>query len=163
MFYRRNWIAVMVIILGLFMFVPVAQAERQDYESIYCSATTYNVLQSSPELLIMSADQKGIIHQNKIKDFENTTWHNVGVVKMEGGKWSWNGFGKGMSPDGDFTIIEWHGDGESGTTAKFFYGTGKWKGIKGEIKGKMFTTGKPIVPGTNQYCEKYTGWIELPK
>jgi hypothetical protein len=32
MFYRRNWIIVTIVILGLAMFVPVAQAQRQEFE-----------------------------------------------------------------------------------------------------------------------------------
>ncbi len=60
MFYRRNWIAVIVMILGLVMFIPVAQAERQEFECIVCFAMTLNVAHSSPEITILSYDQKGI-------------------------------------------------------------------------------------------------------
>ena len=34
MFYRRNWIVGIVVVLGLVMFVPVAQAQRQIIEGI---------------------------------------------------------------------------------------------------------------------------------
>jgi hypothetical protein len=164
MFYRRNWIAVIVVILGLAMFVPVAQAQRQDYEITVCMANTYNAVHSSPEVAIMSMDGKSIwqsTHESKL--FDNWTAHTVGVVKAVGGKWSWNGFFKGMAPDGEFIIWEYSGDSESGTTVKAVYGTGKWKGVKNEAKGKPMTTGKPILQGTYQGCEKYVGWIELPK
>jgi len=166
MFYRRNWIAVIVVILGLVMFVPVAQAERQDFEGIICSAVTHSVVQASPgEIYIASADAKAIFqstHQNKL--FDNNTSHQVYVLKGAGGKWSWNGFFKRMAPDGDFIIWEFYGDSQSGiSTSNAIYGTGKWKGIKGEAKGKRITAGTPIVQGTDQFCEKYVGWIELPK
>jgi hypothetical protein len=36
MFYRRNWIVVIVVILSQAMFIPVAQAERQNVEFILC-------------------------------------------------------------------------------------------------------------------------------
>ena len=58
MFYRRNWIAMTVVILGLVMFVPVAQAERQDFECIMCTAETVNIVHSSPEVGIASSDAK---------------------------------------------------------------------------------------------------------
>jgi hypothetical protein len=164
MFYRRNWIAVIVVILGLAMFIPVAQVQRQDFECRQCSVTTYNAVHFSPELAILSGDQKSIIqstHESKL--FDNWTLHLVGVWKKIDGKWSWNGLSKEMGPDGEFIIWEFYGDSESGSTCKFFYGTGKWKGIKGELKGKVIRTGKPIVEGTSQLCEKYAGWIELPK
>jgi hypothetical protein len=46
---------------------------------------------------------------------------------------------------------------------KFLHGTGKWKGIKGEIKDNGITTDKFIAPGTFQACSRYLGTFELPK
>ncbi len=67
-----------------------------------------------------------------------------------------------MAPGGEFFRGEFSEDSESGgSTWKFFYGTGKWKGIKGEFKGKIVMSGKPIVEDTSQLCEKSVGWIEL--
>jgi hypothetical protein len=139
-------------------------AERQDFEIIAGAAATYNLVHFSPEVAILSYDAKSIIqstHKNKL--FDNWTGHTVGVVKVVGGKRSWNGFYKNMAPDGEFIIGESYGDSESGTTYKPLYGTGKWKGAKSEAKGKRITSGKPIIEGTDQFCEKITGWIELPK
>jgi hypothetical protein len=164
MFYRRNWITMTVVILGLAMFIPVAQAQRQELEIVVCCASTLNVAHFSPEVAIMTSDVKSITrstHENKL--FDNWTGHAVGVVEMVGGKWSWQMRLKWMAPDGEFIIAEINGDSESGETWKPIYGTGKWKGVKGEGKGKRITTGNPIVQGTDQFCETYKGWIELPK
>ncbi len=165
MSYRRNWIAVSVVILGLVMFIPVAQAQRQDFENRQCSAQVFSVVHSSPEIAVMSVDQKSIIqstHESKL--FDNWTLHLVGVWKKMDGKWSWNGLSKEMGPDGEFIIWEYYGDSESKTTtAKPIYGTGKWKGIKGERKSQAITAGKPIVQGTAQFCQKQVGWIEISK
>ena len=166
MSYRRNWIAMTVVILGVAMFIPVAQAERQEFEYIKCAAETWNFVHSSPEVGIGSCDAKSIIqstHESKL--FDNWTGHMVYVLKRVDGKISWNGFSKEMGPDGEFIIWEFHGDSESGisTTTKAVYGTGKWKGVKDERKQKPITTGKPIAQGTRQFCEKSVGWIELPK
>ncbi len=165
MSYRRSWITVTVVILGLAMFIPVAQAQRQEFETRQCSVTTYNAVHRSPEVTIASGDQKSIIqstHESKL--FDNWTLHLVGVWKGINGKWSWSGLSKEMGPDGEFIIWEFYGDSESKTTtAKPIYGTGKWKGIKGERKSRVITAGKPIVQGTDQFCQKQVGWIELPK
>ena len=164
MSYRRNWIPVVVVILGLAMFVPVAQAQRQEFEGVLCSAQTFNVAHSSPEVTIMSFDQKSIYQstgENKL--FDNWTSHGFGVVKNQGGKASWNGFYKMMASDGEFIIGEFYGDSESETTGHPIYGTGKWKSIKSEYKSKRITTGKPIVQSTAQFCEKVVGWFELSK
>ena len=169
MFHRRNWIAVTVVILGLVMFIPVAQAQRQDFECRQCSVAIYNVVHFTPELGISSYDQKGIMqstHESKL--FDNWTLHLVTVQKRVGSKMSWNGFSKEMGPDGEFIIWEFYGEGET-TTAKPIYGTGKWKGVKGERKSQAITTAKPIFPSTFQphttliFCQKQVGWIELPK
>jgi len=165
MSYRRSWSSLTIMILGLATFIPVAQAQRQDFEALGCYAATYGIVHTSPEVVIRSADAKGIMQSNHDSKFlENWTMHTVYVIKVVGGKASWNGLGKGMAPDGEFILGEFYGDSESGgSTWKIFYGTGKWKGIKGELKGKVIRTGKPIVEGTSQLCEKYAGWIELPK
>jgi hypothetical protein len=155
---------VIVVILGVAMFVPVAQAQRQDFETRQCSAQTFSVVHSSPELAISAGDQKSIIqstHESKL--FDNWTLHLVGVWKMMDGKWSWNGLSKEMGPDGEFIIWEFNGDAQSGTIAKPIYGTGKWKGVKGERKSKVITAGKPIFQGTAQFCQQQVGWIELSK
>ena len=164
MFYRRNWISLTVVILGLVMFVPFAEAQRQEHENIMCTAQTVNVVHSSPEVTITSFDGKGIIQaMDSNKVFDNFTYHFVGVSKMMDGKSSFQALSKNMGPDGDFIVWEVYGDSESGMTSKPIYGTGKWKGVKGESKGKVITAGKPIVQGTYQGCQKWVGWTELPK
>ena len=165
MFYGRNWIAVIVVILGLVMFVPVAQAQRQVIEGISCGTSTYNTVQASPgEIWIATFDGKGIFrstHESKWAD--NNTYHQVGVIKAAGGKTSWNGFSKNLMTDGDIVIWEFSGDSESGSTSKVIYGTGKFKGAKGEMTTKQITASKPVVEGTTQACQKVVGWMELAK
>jgi hypothetical protein len=163
MSYRRNWIAVTVVILGLVMFIPVAQAQRQDFETRQCNVSTYNAVHSSPELGISSYDQKGIMqstHESKL--FDNWNLHLVGVMKREGKNFYFHGLSKEIGPDGEFIIWEFYT--ESGvTTAKPIYGTGKWKGVKGERKSTLITTMNPVVPLVFPFCQKQVGWIELSK
>ena len=168
MFYRRNWIPVIVVILGVAMFVPVAQAQRQECSGITCVAATYNRVHRSEDssIIVSSGDEKGIIrstHESKL--FDNWTVHTILVIWLLDGKARWNGFWKQMAPDGEFIMGEFYGDSESGTTttAKLLYGTGKWKGIKGEFKFKRITAGRPIVESTGQFCNSWEAWIELPK
>jgi hypothetical protein len=161
---RRRWIAVTIVILSSIMFTSVAQAQRQDFESRQCSNQVFTVVHASPEVSVVGVDQKSIIqstHESRL--FDNWTVHLVGVNKMIDGKWSWTGTMKEMGPDGEFIIWEYSGDRESGTIARPVYGSGKWKGVKGERKSTIITAGKPIVQGTLQVCQKQVGWIELPK
>ena len=165
MFYGRNWIAVIVVILGLVMFVPVAQAQRQVMEGISCGTNTNNTVQASPgEIWIATFDGKGIFrstHESKWAD--NNTYYQVGVIKGAGGKFTWNGYTKNLRTDGDMVFWEFSGDSENGSISKVIYGTGKFKGAKGEMKTKQITGGKPVVEGTTQACQKAEGWIELVK
>ncbi len=74
------------------------------------------------------------------------------------------GYHKLMDPDGDFVILETtRTPGETEGNCKFLQGIGKWKGIKGSGKVRAITLGKPITPGTDQGCGRWTGTFELPK
>jgi hypothetical protein len=164
MSYQKRWIAIFSIVVGFIMFNSVAHAQRQEFENRQCSNQVFSVVHSTPEVAIMSVDQKSIIqstHDSKL--FDNWTAHLVGVHKKVDGKWSWNGVMKEMAPDDEYIIWEYSGDIEAGTIARPIFGSGKWKGIKGERKSTIITAGKPIVQGTSQVCQKQVGWIELPK
>ena len=73
-------------------------------------------------------------------------------------------YSKIMDPDGDFVIVETATTpDETESNVRFLQGTGKWKGIKGEGKLRRIAAGKPITPGTSQYCTRHIGTFELPK
>ena len=161
MSYRRNWIVVTVVILGLLMFIPVAQAEREEIESINCYSNTFTTVQGTPgEIFVGSFEGKGINRVSSTPS-RDLSAHHVGVIKGQGGKFTWNGFTKSLHPNGDFVIWEFSGDSAiGGNTMKAIYGTGKYKGVKGEAKTTTITKAKPIVEGTSQECQKYVGWME---
>jgi hypothetical protein len=165
MSYRKSLITMAVVLSALVIFVPVAQAERQSFEGISCCVNTITPVQASPgEIYVGSFEGKCIQRSTKEKMLgDNGTVQQIGIVKTAGGKFFWNGFTKHMMPDGDIGISEFNGDSESGSTGKMIYGTGKWKGAKGEWKAKQITTGKPIIPNTEQVCTKYEGWVEFAK
>jgi hypothetical protein len=163
MSYRRNLIAMTVAILGLIMFVPSVQAERQEFEGISCFSNTHTPVQITPgEVYVGGLAGKGIFRATSKPYFESTS-NSVGVVKGQGGKWTWNGFMKIMRSNGDFTVWEFSGDSVDGSIMKLIYGTGIFKNAKGEQKGTMITKAKPIVEGTEQACQQVVGWIELAK
>ena len=164
MSYRWQWIGVTAVIGGLCVGIPVAHAERQAFENVWCGAATHNVLIASKDFTAMTNDAKGVLRSTQdSKLFDNWTTQSVNVIKGQEGKWFWNGYGKRMAPDGDFIIVEISGSSDGGAGSKLIYGTGKWTGIKGEMKVKRFTAGKPISQGTDQFCEHHEGWFELPK
>jgi hypothetical protein len=161
-----RWLAaavsvVVAIVLGLAMFIPVAQAETP-YDITNCYYGTSTALYRSKELTILSVDIKGIArsnHENKV--FDNCSFHSVQILQIMNGKWKRSGHTKFMDPDGDYFFVEVSGG--KNATVKFLYGTGKWKGITGTGKFESIARGKPIMPGTYQGCARNTGTFELPK
>ena len=169
MSYRRNWIAVTVVILGLVMFIPDSQAQ-QAYDFTVCLSGTFTAASASKELVVLSYESRGICrsnHENKV--FDNYSWHAVGASRVFEGKRNAIEYTKLLDLDGDYVVIEGNwGPGRLdykgfGGITKFLEGTGKWKGIKGEGKCERILTGRPIKEGTWQSCSRFTGTFELPK
>lgn len=149
-------------ILGLFLFAPIVQAQTP-FDVTECGAGVSIVVYQSKEISIASIDLKGLIfshHENKV--FNNCTFHVVAIAKTEDGKRRSDSYWKIMDPDGDIITAEVVVLGPE-KTMKFLHGTGKWKGIKGEAKGKTSAVGRMIEPGTIQSCSRYVGTFELAK
>jgi hypothetical protein len=149
-------------VLSLSLIIPVAQAE-QAYDITDCGSMTFTTNSATNELTILTFDFKGIARSNsENKVFDNCTVFYVGVARSAPGKTTAYGYSKYMDPDGDFVIMESTRE-EDVTTMTFLQGTGKWKGIKGGGKLRRIAAGKPIMPGTSQYCTRHIGTFELPK
>ena len=163
MYSKNVFKMVVIILLSLLVFIPVAQAQ-QSYDITECySLTSHTILSEVPELIIVGFDGKGIVRsdvENKV--FDNFTLHCAGIRRLIDGKGESYGYFKYLDPDGDFFFMEGKAvEGE--VIMKFLWGTGKWKGIKGEGRIKVIARGKRITPDTNQVCYRHTGTFELPK
>ena len=159
---KNRWKTGIVILFGLLMFISNAQAQTP-FDITECFSGTATIVFQSKEITITGMEGKGSIfsnHENKV--FDNCTFHVVVIAKTVDGKRRSDSYWKIMDPEGDVIIAEVIVLGLE-KTMKFLHGTGKWKGIKGEAKGKTTTTGKPVAPGTFQGCSRYTGTFELPK
>jgi hypothetical protein len=152
-------------ILGLVIFIPVANAEEKPVNIISCRSGSATVLSGSPELTVYSYELKGINQVSEgDKTFENFTHQCMGVTRIKGGELWTTGYCKYMDPDGDFFIVSYDGlGGAKPLPWEFIQGTGKWKGIKGSGTAQGITKGKPIVKGTFQFCTQITGAYELPQ
>jgi hypothetical protein len=158
---RMNW-GIFAILFCLVMFIPVVQAQTP-FDITECAVGNATMVYQSKECTIGGMEGKGIIfshHENKV--FDNCTFHVVVIYKIADGKRRSDSYWKIMDPDGDLIIAEVVVLGPE-KTMKFVHGTGKWKGIKGEAKGKTTVAGRPAVPETIQACSRYIGTFELPK
>jgi hypothetical protein len=165
MYSKNVWKMGAVLLLGLFIFISIAQAEPIDIA--YCLSMTTTMVSETRELSINSFDFKGIARSNlENKAFDNLTFHGIGVARDLADKRRHRyGYIKFMDPDGDILITENFHTLDTGQEAdwNFLQGTGKWKGIKGGGKLRRLAVGKPISPGTSQYCTRHIGTFELPK
>ena len=159
---NSRWKVGVVVILGFFAFVPVAQAQTP-IEFTECVSGNMSIVYQSKEITIAGSEGKGILishHENKV--FDNFTFQVIVIAKTIDNNRRSDSYWKIMDPDGDVIIAEVVVLGPE-KTMKFLHGTGKWKGIKGEAKGKTTAAGKPVAPGTFQACSRYMGTFELPK
>jgi len=150
------------VLVSLSIFIPVVQAQTP-FDVTECGSGPVTMVFQSNEITISGLEGKGIFfsnHANKV--FDNCTFQVVAIIKTVDGKRRSDSYWKIMDPDGDVIVAEAVVLGPE-KTMKFLHGTGKWKGIKGEAKGKTTATGKFIVPGTFQACSRYVGTFELLK
>jgi len=92
------------------------------------------------------------------------TVHVKGVGVFEGKKQTVYAYMKYLDPDGDYVIFRYtQNPGEKAATTTLLAGTGKWKGITGGGKAVRITRGKPVAPGTIQFCNNHKGTFTVPK
>jgi hypothetical protein len=157
----RMHAAAFIFLLGILILPSAGWAE--EFDITCCGSTNNTLLSTSPELVLLGYEGKGIStsnHSNKI--FDNLSWQVVGMTKVVDGKAHWSEYRKYQDLNGDVFYVELSGVGPEGTY-KILNGTGKYKGIKGEAKTKATARGKPIVAGTGQYCGRAIGTFELAK
>lgn len=157
-------------ILGIFMFIPIAQAQHSvDFTDYFYATVTY--LSTSQELTIFQSDVKGVVRDNlENKKFDNLTSHCLRSARILGGKISGITYSKFTDSDGDYFITETISENVPSTVPeanwKFIQGTGKWRGITGGGVAKFIfiARGKQqINPTTFQGNLRMTGTFELPK
>jgi len=159
----QAWKAIPIFLIVVVLFIPTAEAQEKPFDVTECLAVTITLVSDFKEFMVFSVDAKGTVfshHENKA--FDNCSLHVVGINKIAAGKRIANNYFKLIDPDGDAVIGEITVTGLE-KSINFFYGTGKWKGIKGGGKGKEIARPRPIAPGTAQSCTRYTGTFELGK
>jgi hypothetical protein len=150
-----------VAVLGIFMFLPMAQA-AEEFECTICFSGTYTYLHKSKEVSsLMNWQRTGIVtSESRNKFLANATYHGEGVQVGRGEKKEGYEVGKFVDPNGDLIIIAAPYTGRS-YDAKFLQGTGKYKGIKGSYTSKTVSKGRPAMPGTYQRCSRLKGTFEM--
>ena len=112
--------------------------------------------------------QNGIItssHPNKL--LHNAVVHCEGIQIGVGPARSLHGFCRMMDDDGDVILAEypWPHKGID-FQVKFLEGTGKWKGVTGQLHSTPIARSQPnkgAMPDTYQTCRRETGQFDIQK
>jgi len=157
----KSTIFMVAMVVSLILGLPFANAG--EYDVTECFSGTLNPLFSSEKLTIISFEGRGIVRSNTPdKTVDNATAHCLGIIRIVGGEYIMTGNTKYQLPDGSIFVIEMNQKNQEGS-AKFLYGTGKMEGIEGGGPWKKITSGKPITPGTFQFCNRATGTDNLKR
>ena len=151
------------LISALALLPGLALAAETPLDYTVCRAGTVQFLEQSKEATLTSIDIAGVVAASNDKRFENMTSRCIGVGSNMNGKPAGNGFCKYVDPDGDVHVTAYTAasDKPGQGSWRFVHGTGKWAGIKGGGTYKVFTSGKPIVAGTLQNCNRVTGTFAI--
>ena len=169
MFYIKRssrWLAaalvpVVAIVLGLAMFIPVAQAEEPVEFTVYWSGTR-TMLTQSKEFTSWSGDVLGITRsENKL--FNDLSFSSICIwlhrLENDEMKTTAHCYSKFMDADNDYFILDNMGGW------KLLYGTGKFKGITGTGESHSWASNgmRPIRQGTLQGRVSLKGTFVFPK
>jgi hypothetical protein len=164
---QRTCIYVVALAIAFLSFGRTSQAEDIEITHCYSGAfVQFNKTEGTSPLL--SWAQNGIImsaHPKKL--LQNAVIHCEGIQIGLGQSRSLHGFCKIMDDDGDVILAElpWPHKGID-FEVKFLEGTGKWKGITGQLHSKPIARSQPnkgAMPDTYQTCRLEKGQFEVAK
>ncbi len=152
------------IILGSTM-LPVIAGAQQPFQVIGCSSGKVTILSETHPLTVYNMVGKGPAWSTGgNKAFDDLTWDFVATLRVMDGKTIGIAYYRFTDPDQDYFILEATGDAIlEGGDWKFVYGTGKWKGLAGKLRGKVVLRGRPLPAEAEQYWCRIIGTLELPQ
>jgi hypothetical protein len=160
---------IMALILAfvlLVAFVPLSNAEMAKEGLLSGTNTyagTYKVIALDKKNYVFTYENRGVrVSDSREGPFHGMSTHNVGVFCYENGVGRLKGYLFNLDKDGDKVVMELTEEGitlepgpKSGT-AKIIGGTGKFKGIEGNLEYTRRSM-KPIEKGTFQSISRGKG------
>jgi hypothetical protein len=151
--------------LATLAFVSTSRAE--DIEITHCYSGTFNMFNKTDgTTTLLSWTQNGIImsaHPRKL--LHGAVTHCDGIQKGLGAARSLHGFCRIVDEEGDVILAElpWPHKGLD-FDVKFLEGTGKWKGVSGQLHSIRIVSSPPnkgAMPDTYQTCRREVGQFEI--
>ena len=158
----RAWFAAIVVLL-----IGGTASQAEDIEITHCYSGVYSAFNRTEGTSILGSwSQNGIImsaHPKKL--LQNAVVRCEGIQIGAAAARSLHAFCRIVDEDGDVIIAElpWPHKGID-FTVKFLEGTGKWKGVTGQLNSTVIAR-SPRSATTDSYqaCRRETGQFELPK
>ena len=145
--------SIMFAILFIFQITPQAKEQVIDYTR--CIAGTCEQHSEAEDFSTMSCRARGIgWSNNDFKPLETFAILNRCLLGIKNGKWTMDCFLKYVDQDGDHLVIH---------SGKVYGGTGKWKGVTGEIQSKWIRRVTSLPTGNFANCSHVTGTFEMPE
>lgn len=158
----KNWKTAIIVPFTLTMFASMVQAQ-QTFQVMGCSSCKVLALSQSKSLTIYSLTGGGPAWSaTRSKVFNDMKWEFVATITIMDGKTKGVGYYKFIDPDEDYFILEATGAAiTEGGTWRFLYGTGKWIGATGELRGRTTLRGRPLSVEAENYWCRISGTLEL--
>ena len=153
---------VIIVLFTLTMFASMVQAQ-QTFQVMGYSSCKVLALSESKAVTIYSLTGGGPAWSaTRSKVFDDMKWEFVATITILDGKTKGVGYYKFIDPDEDYFILEANGAAiTEGGTWRFLYGTGKWIGATGELRGRTALRGRPLSVETENYWCRVSGTLEL--
>ena len=160
--FMKKWIPVIVVLFTLSMCASMVQAQ-QTFQVMGCSSCKVLALSESKALTIYSLTGGGPAWSaTRSKVFNDMRWEFAATITILDGKIKGVGYYKFIDPDEDYFILEANGAAiTEGGTWRFLYGTGKWMGATGELRGRTTLRGRPLSAETENYWCRISGTLEF--
>ena len=160
-------IKMIFVALATLAFVPTSRAEK--LEITHCYSGTFNTFSKTDgTTALISWSQNGIImsdHPRKL--LQGAVTHCEGIQMGVGAARSLHSFCRIVDQEGDVLLAElpWPHKGLD-FEVKFMEGTGKWKGVSGQLHSTRIVSSPPnkgAMPDTYQTCRREVGDVDLSK
>ena len=148
-------ITLSIMLIMLFLDSSTTQAKEQAIDLTRCTAGTCDRLSTADDFRTMSCRSRGIgWSNNDYKPLETYAVFARDLLGINNDKWDFNSLVKIVDSEGDHIVIR---------NGKVYGGTGKWKGVTGELKGKWIRNAKSLPTGNYANCSHVTGTFEIPE
>jgi hypothetical protein len=133
---------------------------EQSFDFTACHAGVVKLLYDDMGVALRTGEGWGIVMSNRRdKLLDGATFHVVTTIRTVGKESFEVGYYKLMDPDGDVILAEVSRSGAE-HVARFFHGTGKWRGIRGSARSERIAF--RVMQGWAAACSRTVGTFQLP-